>query len=80
MGAAKDTIRGLARLVGCLGVIVAVIGIVWLVLWLLVNGVYRLMTFALEDIPEFWGNHWRWIVFPILGAVVLRIAREIGRK
>lgn len=79
MGAAEDTVRGLGKLGGCLGGGVAILAIIGVVIWLFFNGVCLLGKFVFEVVPEFWGNHWRWIVFPVLALMLLKIAREIGR-
>lgn len=80
MGATEDTVRGLGKLGGCLFGIVAVLAIIGIAIWLFFNGVCLLGKFVFEVVPEFWGNHWRWIVFPILALIVLKVAREIGRE
>ena len=80
MGATEDTVRGLGKIGGCLGGAIAAVAVVGIVIRLLCNGIRLLADFVFEVIPDFWGKNWRWIVFPILALVVLKIAREIGRE
>lgn len=81
MGSAiEDTARGLKRMGGCLGVTLGVLAILIIGANLLLGVVCFLFDFAFKTVPDFWGRHWRWIVFPVLLWVVFRGAREIGRR
>lgn len=74
-GAIEDTVRGLARMTGCLAICAGIIVVIALVLSLLFNGLV-----LLGSVVGFVFENRIFIIIPLLIWALLKVAREIGRN